>query len=271
MRCSPASAGSSRSTFRARFWSKAFILRYVPAVVSVIHWLTMIRLHGMLAARRACSNRLLSLMASWVGIVAITNSMASLSWNSACTIWILACRSSSFFRAALWLSGSPNSPLMAEEAWSSFRLSRMIFPRDESKKSGRLSSRRVCPVGAVSKIIRVNLAYSSFSTNSTTLAIATPSSSPGGAVLSTSPRLSSFSGPASMPRPMPDRKSSVFCCPSAVLAWLLNSSVAASTSTSIPHRSKSVPSICTGFPPPMSWSKESPRECAGSVETTRTE
>lgn len=101
---------------------------------------------------------------------------------------------SSFCTASLWPSAVPKRPLIAEDAWSSFLRSLIIFPRDASRKSakpprrvsptephatgpdmpfkrtapGRLSRRSVCPVGAVSKMIRVNLAYSSFSTNSTT-------------------------------------------------------------------------------------------------------
>mmetsp|Transcript_28959 Transcript_28959/g.74313 ORF Transcript_28959/g.74313 Transcript_28959/m.74313 type:complete len:290 (-) Transcript_28959:789-1658(-) len=236
-----------------------------------MHWLTTIRLHGMSDSRRDWSRRLLSLTASCVGMVAITNSISSLLVNSVFTIWIFACMASSFCTMLSWSSAAPKSPLTALDADASFFRRRMIFASELSRKSGRLRRRSVWPVGAVSKMMRENLAYSSLSTKSTTLAMATPSSRPGGAVVRMSPSCRSFSGPASMPKPMPLRKSDVFCCPSADSVALINAALASSTSISIAHRSRSVPSICRGWPPPMSWSKESPREWAGSVETTSTE
>lgn len=56
-----------------------------------------------------------------------------------------------------------------------------------SKKSGRVRSLRVCPVGAVSKTMCWKCEYSGLFKNWTTLLMATASSMPGGKVSSSSP------------------------------------------------------------------------------------
>ena len=60
-------------------------------------------------------------------------------------------------------------------------------PREASRKSGALSRRSVCPVGAVSKMMRVKWLYSGARMKRTTLEMATSSSTPGGSVSSSSP------------------------------------------------------------------------------------
>ena len=72
-------------------------------------------------------------------------------------------------------------------------------PREASRKSGRVSRRSVCPVGAVSNTILEKCAYSGFLTNCTTLLMATASSTPGGSVSSTL-RRRSFSWSPIAPR-----------------------------------------------------------------------
>ncbi len=76
------------------------------------------------------------------------------------------------------LSSWPKTALIAAVALESFCRSRMILPMDASKKSGSESRRRVWPVGAVSKIIRLNFSYSGAWMNCTTFEIATASSRP---------------------------------------------------------------------------------------------
>jgi hypothetical protein len=52
-----------------------------------------------------------------------------------------------------------------------------------------------------------------------------------------------------------------------VFANALNSSVTLSGSISMPQIGRSVPSMGTGAPPGRGWPRESPRLCAGSVDT----
>lgn len=61
-------------------------------------WLMMMRLQGMSSLRNAASKRLDSLMPKTVGIVAMINSVCSLSLNNSRTMTTLSCRDSSNYR-----------------------------------------------------------------------------------------------------------------------------------------------------------------------------
>jgi len=138
------------------------------------------------------------------------------------------------------------------------------------KRTRRRRENKVSPVGAVSTTTRENRAYFSDCAISTTLAMATASSSPGGGESSSSPSFRSASWSASMPSPKPP-STFLIPAPPSLEAAADHSSLAASGSISRPHSGRSVPSTGTGLPPETSWSSESERECAGSVETTSVE
>ena len=163
-----------------------------PSPVTLMIWLTTSLRAGTDSLRSSASRRPLSLMPSTVGIVTMTNSVVSSFRNRSFTSCSCALSLSSLTTASSCASSAtPNRDLTASPAEVSFCRSRTIFPMDASRKSGSESSRRVCPVGAVSNTMRVNLAYFSSLMNCTTLAIAIASSRPGGGVSSNSPSLRS--------------------------------------------------------------------------------
>mmetsp|Transcript_27861 Transcript_27861/g.69969 ORF Transcript_27861/g.69969 Transcript_27861/m.69969 type:complete len:296 (+) Transcript_27861:1352-2239(+) len=240
-----------------------------PPVTCMI-WLTTRRWAGTFSLRSDCNRRLLSEMPRTVGMVTITNSVVSSLRKRSFTSLSCALSASSFATASScsWLS-TPNRPLTASVAEVSFCRSRTILPMEASRKSGSESRRRVCPVGAVSKTMRVNLAYLSSLMNCTTLAIAMASSRPGGGVSRSSPSLRSPSWSAKPPSPTLDIKFFAPAPMSLVLANAANSALAWSGSTSIAYSIISVPSTATGIPPVTSCASESVRECAGSVLTSK--
>ena len=79
---------------------------------------------------------------------------------------------SSCCTAASCFSPAPKRPLRAAPAAPRRSRSLISLFKAASTKSGTVSRRSVCPVGAVSKMMRENLAYSWLFTNSTTCALA---------------------------------------------------------------------------------------------------
>mmetsp|Transcript_5257 Transcript_5257/g.13630 ORF Transcript_5257/g.13630 Transcript_5257/m.13630 type:complete len:280 (-) Transcript_5257:314-1153(-) len=237
----------------------------------------------------ALTRRSLSLIANSVAIVTTTNCVASGSLKRACTrcscFFTASSRSTAVPRACSralaaarsasdWKS-PPTSPLSPSRRARSCR----TFPMVPSRKSGSVSRRSVCPVGAVSKMTRVNASpvddeSSPSSSSLTTSEMARNSSKPGGGVSNNDAMSRSSSASASPPSP---NVVSVFLkelfVPSSDAAWIAfwNLTLAAAASTSIPHIGRDAGvSIATGAPPETSWSIASLSECAGSVETTRT-
>mmetsp|Transcript_8090 Transcript_8090/g.28424 ORF Transcript_8090/g.28424 Transcript_8090/m.28424 type:complete len:228 (+) Transcript_8090:467-1150(+) len=184
---SPRSSPSRRSISPARCLSSA-----PPPWRST--WFTTMRLHGTPSPLRLVSSLALSLTPRTVGMVAMTNSVLSWSRKRSRTSCSCSLSASSLRTASSWSSSAaPNRLFTADVALVSLCLSRTIFPTLLSRNSGSVRSRRVCPVGAVSKTILVNLPYRSCFVNWTTFVIATASSSPGGGVSSSSPSLRSAS------------------------------------------------------------------------------
>mmetsp|Transcript_4495 Transcript_4495/g.8106 ORF Transcript_4495/g.8106 Transcript_4495/m.8106 type:complete len:276 (-) Transcript_4495:712-1539(-) len=168
-------------------------------------WLTMTFLHGTPALRNAFSNLALSFALSTVGTAAMTNSVATSSRNSAPTAATCVLKISKRRIDSSCDPPSPNRLRTWDVALASRFRSMIIFPKLCSTKSGVLSKRKVCPVGAVSKTTRWNLAYFGDWDNCTTLAMATASSNPGGAMSRSSPRRRSRSWSASAESPKPER------------------------------------------------------------------
>mmetsp|Transcript_60412 Transcript_60412/g.124240 ORF Transcript_60412/g.124240 Transcript_60412/m.124240 type:complete len:274 (+) Transcript_60412:967-1788(+) len=151
---------------------------------------------------------------------------------------------------------SPKSVLAALMAPSNFLLMLITFCRKESRKSGKESSRSVCPVGAVSTMTR---SKPESLTSVRTFPSATTSSMPGGGFSSRSANSSSPIFAASSP--------SLLFILDTPLSFSLKLSSAFSVSTSIAKRFPSVPSTTVGSPFNC-MPRQSPRECAGSVEIT---
>mmetsp|Transcript_42862 Transcript_42862/g.73937 ORF Transcript_42862/g.73937 Transcript_42862/m.73937 type:complete len:265 (+) Transcript_42862:389-1183(+) len=206
-------------------------------------------------------------------MVTTTNSVLSGSRKSSRRASISARYRSNASRAASVLATMPwppsenrPRPFSARRAPSTFARNSMTFPRKPSRKSGKASSRSVCPVGAVSITTRSNLGRPPPSpspfTRSSTFARATSSSVPGGAVSSTSAKEENCRSSA---------ESSCAQPPTAAL----NSPRAAAGSTSSAHRPAGAPppvpytpSMGTSSPLDRSACSASPSECAGSVDTT---
>mmetsp|Transcript_87135 Transcript_87135/g.130700 ORF Transcript_87135/g.130700 Transcript_87135/m.130700 type:complete len:460 (-) Transcript_87135:949-2328(-) len=151
----------------------------------------------------------------------------------------------------------PKSVFAALMAPSSFFLIVITFCRNESRKSGNDSSRSVWPVGAVSTTMRWK---SPFLAMSSTFPSATTSSMPGGGFSRRS---------ANSSKPIFDANSpSLLFMLETPRSFSLNSSNAFSVSTSIANRLPSVPSTIAGEPESFML-RQSPRECAGSVEMRR--
>mmetsp|Transcript_65158 Transcript_65158/g.127936 ORF Transcript_65158/g.127936 Transcript_65158/m.127936 type:complete len:241 (+) Transcript_65158:616-1338(+) len=166
--------------------------------------------------------------------------------------------------------------LSTADAPLSLALSAMSFSKKSSRKRGKLSSRSVCPVGAVSMMTRSNRTPSPACccTRDRTLLKATSSSKPGGAVSNTSAKSPMLSCPKSP-------------CPSLPLddvkdcTSVLNSATDSSVSTSRAYRQ---PPLSPPMAPVVSTSetgvscpfgsftpRASPKLCAGSVDTTTVE
>mmetsp|Transcript_60411 Transcript_60411/g.124237 ORF Transcript_60411/g.124237 Transcript_60411/m.124237 type:complete len:210 (+) Transcript_60411:459-1088(+) len=145
------------------------------------------------------------------------------------------------------------------------RRERPLVMRSEMKR-GYSSNRIVCPVGAVSITIRSKLMVSPravfaapSSTSDITLLRATSSSAPGGAtskmsVISDRPSLAARLFESSLP---------LSPCTTA-----LNSATASWRSTSNAYRLPPCSATGVTLPPERSVIKASPKECAGSVEST---
>mmetsp|Transcript_2549 Transcript_2549/g.8168 ORF Transcript_2549/g.8168 Transcript_2549/m.8168 type:complete len:263 (-) Transcript_2549:545-1333(-) len=186
----PAATMASRSA--SCFAASSSFLAPNPSPVTWTIWFTTRRRVGTFSFSSDDSSRPLSEMPSTVGIVTMTNSVVFSFRNRSFTSWSCALSFSSFATASSCLpSSTPKSPFTASVADVSFCRRRTIFPMLLSKKSGSDSNRSVCPVGAVSNTILVNLAYFSSLMNCTTLDIAIASSSPGGGVSRSSPSLRS--------------------------------------------------------------------------------
>mmetsp|Transcript_5195 Transcript_5195/g.20940 ORF Transcript_5195/g.20940 Transcript_5195/m.20940 type:complete len:262 (-) Transcript_5195:705-1490(-) len=191
----PASFNSAIASVNAvSFAFKSATRSLNPSPETCTIWLITMRDTGTLSLRSSPRRRPLSLIPSTVGIVTMTNSVVFSSRNKAFTSFNCAFSFSSFCTASSGASSpTPNKPFTASPMPVSFCRKRTILPMLASRKSGSDSKRSVCPVGAVSKTMRVNLAYFSSLMNCTTLAMAIASSSPGGGVSKSSP---SFKSPS---------------------------------------------------------------------------
>mmetsp|Transcript_1582 Transcript_1582/g.4451 ORF Transcript_1582/g.4451 Transcript_1582/m.4451 type:complete len:301 (+) Transcript_1582:583-1485(+) len=188
-------------------------------------------------------------------------------------------------RGGVRAAGPPNMDRTASAAPPStaeapFRRSRRRRSRvmKVSRKSGNLSRRRVWPVGAVSMMMRSKGSPSApCSSKDTTLASATSSSSPGGSVSRTSAKSERPSCPASWlsmspPPPAPPRSASAALAsePRARTAsWKARAASSGSTSSAKSLRWLASSTATGSCLPARSTSSTSPRECAGSVDTTR--
>mmetsp|Transcript_35919 Transcript_35919/g.88391 ORF Transcript_35919/g.88391 Transcript_35919/m.88391 type:complete len:231 (-) Transcript_35919:53-745(-) len=216
-------------------------------------------------SRSSATRRSLSRVARAVGMVTTRNCVRSLSINISFSsiAWSL-CRStartassmSSLVSSPLTKLLIPNRLLAAFRAPSTLRLMSSSFLRKLSTKSGKASSRRVCPVGAVSTITRSNSAPL---TSCMTLPRATTSSIPGGG-------LSKMSANSSSPI-LPARSPKRLFQDVTPRSFSRNSSILLSVSTSIAYKHPLVPSTSLGSPE-RGMLRASPRECAGSVEMT---
>ena len=202
-------------------------------------------------------------------MVTMMNSVVSLLRNNLRTSLTCAFNCSSFSTASSCLSSpTPKMPLTASVALVSFCRKRTILPIDASKKSGSDSRRSVCPVGAVSKTMRVNLLNFSSFVNCSTFAMAIASSNPGGGVSKSSPSFKSAMDSANPPKPTELINCFAPAPMSFSLANAVNSALALSGSISSANNIPSVSDTSTGIPPRTSCAKESDNECAGSVLTT---
>mmetsp|Transcript_21878 Transcript_21878/g.55688 ORF Transcript_21878/g.55688 Transcript_21878/m.55688 type:complete len:320 (-) Transcript_21878:1241-2200(-) len=269
MTCSPASPPSSLRCASARCWSARRDCRNFSVAPSCTTWFTTSVRTGMCSFLSASASLHDSAAAMMVGMVTMTNSVEAGLRNRSRASAMRALSSSSFSTAMSFSCGWPvKNDLTAPS--DSFWRRRTILPMDASRKSGSVSSRSVCPVGAVSKMMRLKCAYCGALRNCTTFEMATASSTPGGGVSSSSPSCRSFSWSAIWVSPSWFRASFSFLPPSSAITWR-SSARACSGSSSMPHSGMSPMGdvILTGSPPFRSWSNASDTECAGSVDTTR--
>mmetsp|Transcript_28960 Transcript_28960/g.74321 ORF Transcript_28960/g.74321 Transcript_28960/m.74321 type:complete len:234 (-) Transcript_28960:2459-3160(-) len=182
--CSCPSPGSAASIASAFSWSLRLVLRNAMVAESGITWLMRILRTGTCSSLSDLARRALSLAAIIVGMATMMNSVRAGSRNSCRASSMFALTCSSLSTAGSRSAWNPNMPFTESPASFSFWRSRKIFPTEASRKSGRLSIRSVWPVGAVSKTMHSNLAYSSAFRKATTLLMATASSTPGGVVSS---------------------------------------------------------------------------------------
>mmetsp|Transcript_52153 Transcript_52153/g.124242 ORF Transcript_52153/g.124242 Transcript_52153/m.124242 type:complete len:369 (+) Transcript_52153:489-1595(+) len=181
----------------------------------------------------------------------VSSSRSSTAFKRWRSIAAAASSTSSFFPPSALMPKSDFAVLMAP---SSLRLIPRTFCKKPSRKSGKERRRSVCPVGAVSTITRSNVPSRITSITSPS---ATTSSVPGGG-------FSRISANSSNPILEPRSPSRPPIC-ETLRSLDLNFSSASSVSTSIAQRFPCVPSISTGSPASLT-ARQSPRECAGSVE-----
>mmetsp|Transcript_25815 Transcript_25815/g.76454 ORF Transcript_25815/g.76454 Transcript_25815/m.76454 type:complete len:235 (-) Transcript_25815:1537-2241(-) len=234
MSCRLRRPGSSLRWSRARRWSARRAFSSLSVAFSWTVWLTTIVFTGTFSFFSEAASRQLSLIAMMVGMVTMTNSVVSLFRKRSRASARRDLSSSSFTTAGSFSTSLPvKNDLTAPVALDSFCRRRTIFPMDTSRNSGRVSSRKVWPVGAVSNTMRWKCAYSGSLRNCTTLLSATASSTPGGGLSISSPSCRSLSCSAMPPRPTLSSTSFNFLPPSSA-ATCRSSSRASSGSICIP-------------------------------------
>mmetsp|Transcript_20831 Transcript_20831/g.29703 ORF Transcript_20831/g.29703 Transcript_20831/m.29703 type:complete len:252 (-) Transcript_20831:205-960(-) len=163
----------------------------------------------------------------------------------------------------------PNKAWSVDATPASFIRSSINLPKSPSRNVGNASNRSVCPVGAVSTIMTRKSAFVG-AVSSNTLESATSSSKPGGGL---------FNKPLNSRRPKLSNKeddtprefANLSTSNSFKFCRKLSSAALGSISQANRFPRVSGSDSITGFPSALrrSTSRASPRECAGSVDTTR--